>query len=200
MGPTSHYRSNPLSRHAISVLARQVQTGLPTHRDLNIDDDDLSPGETAAVQPAAPQPPYDWAAANQQKKDAIAQLASLSTTIDDIGQEQRTGPTDPKPRTRLDPARSAVSPDRATHRTGVTGPLTTDQRPVPVVRARFGLRTAARTLITEPTVFGGVTAAVRADVVDAALILMGSVVPRCCWGTAMLSTLPLHHRPRAQDP
>ena len=77
---------HPLSRHAISILARQVQTGLPAHRDLDVDEvvDILSPAETEAGEPAPPRPTYDWAAANQKKKDAIAQLASLSTTMDDI--------------------------------------------------------------------------------------------------------------------
>ncbi len=77
---------HPLSRHAISILARQVQTGLPAHRDLNVDEavDNLNPAETEAGEPAPPRPAYNWAAANQKKKDAIAQLASLSTTMDDI--------------------------------------------------------------------------------------------------------------------
>ncbi len=60
----------PLSRHAISVLARQVQTGLPAHRDLDVDEvvDILSPPETEAGEPAPPRPAYDWAAANQKKR------------------------------------------------------------------------------------------------------------------------------------
>ncbi len=76
----------PLSRHAISILARQIQTGFPAHRDLDVDEvvDILSPAETEAGEPATPRPVYDWAAANQTKKDAIAQLASLSSTMDDI--------------------------------------------------------------------------------------------------------------------
>jgi len=77
---------HPLSRHAISILARQAETGLPAHRDLNVDAvvDVLSPADTGAGEPAVPPPAYDWAAANQKKKEAIAQLASLSTTMDDI--------------------------------------------------------------------------------------------------------------------
>ncbi len=76
----------PLSRHAVSILARQVETGVPVHRDLNVDEvvDVLSPVESQAGQPAVPRPAYDWAAANQKKKEAIAQLASLSATMDDI--------------------------------------------------------------------------------------------------------------------
>ncbi len=76
----------PMSRHAISVLARQIQTGLPAHRDLDVDEiaDVLNPAETEAREPVIPRPAYDWAAANQKKKEAIAQLASLSATMDDI--------------------------------------------------------------------------------------------------------------------
>jgi hypothetical protein len=46
-----HLPSHPLSRHAVSILAGQVQTGLPVHRDVNVDDDvnDWSPAETQAV-------------------------------------------------------------------------------------------------------------------------------------------------------
>lgn len=77
---------HPLSRHGISILARQIQTGLPAHRDLDVDDvvDVLRPADLDAGEPAAPGPAYDWAAANQKKKEAIAQLASLSTAMDDI--------------------------------------------------------------------------------------------------------------------
>ena len=78
---------HPSSRHAISVLARQVQAGLPAHRDLNVDDvaDVLNAADNTPVgEPAVPRPAYDWAAANQRKKEAIAQLASLSATMDDI--------------------------------------------------------------------------------------------------------------------
>ncbi len=76
---------HPLSRHAISILARQFQTGLPAHRDLNVAGvaDILSRTEIGAGE-RAPQPVYDWAAANQKKKQAIAQLASLSATMDEL--------------------------------------------------------------------------------------------------------------------
>ena len=76
----------PLSRHAVSVLARQVQTGFPAHRELDVDDvvDLLDPVEAAAGESTVPRPVYDWAAANRKKKDAIAQLRSLSATMDDI--------------------------------------------------------------------------------------------------------------------
>jgi len=76
----------PMSRHAVSILARQVETGLPVHRDRNVDEvvAVLSPAETEAGEPAPTRPAYDWAAANQKKKEAIAQLASLSTTMEDI--------------------------------------------------------------------------------------------------------------------
>ncbi len=41
----------PLSRHAVSILARQIHTGLPAHRDLNVDDvvEVLNPAEPRAV-------------------------------------------------------------------------------------------------------------------------------------------------------
>ncbi len=76
----------PMSRHAVSILARQVETGLPVHRDRNVDEvvAVLSPAETEAGEPAPTRPAYDCAAANQKKKEAIAQLASLSTTMEDI--------------------------------------------------------------------------------------------------------------------
>ena len=76
----------PLSRHAISVLARQVETGLPAHRDLDVDDvvHVLNPTEPEPREPTVPLPAWDWAAANQKKKDAIAVLASLTATMDDI--------------------------------------------------------------------------------------------------------------------
>ncbi len=100
---------HPLSRHAISVLARQVQTGLPAHRDLDVDEvvDILNPAETEEGKPAPPRPAYDWAAANQKKKDAIAQLASLSTTMDDIDARiNELIDPDPQPRSRLTPTRA----------------------------------------------------------------------------------------------
>ena len=76
----------PLSRHAVSILARQVQTGLPAHRDLHVDDvaDVLNLAEPVAAEPTVPRPAWDWAAANQKKKEAIVQLASLSAAMDDI--------------------------------------------------------------------------------------------------------------------
>jgi len=59
---------------------------LPAHHDLNVDEvaDILSPAETPTGEQAVSRPAYDWAAANQKKKEAIAQLASLSATMDDI--------------------------------------------------------------------------------------------------------------------
>lgn len=68
------------------MLARQVQTGLPAHRELDVDEiaDVLNAAETEAREPVIPRPACDWAAANRKKKEAIAQLASLSATMDDI--------------------------------------------------------------------------------------------------------------------
>ncbi len=44
----------------------------------------MSAAETDAGEPASPGPAYDWVAANRKKKKAIAQLASLSATMDDV--------------------------------------------------------------------------------------------------------------------
>jgi len=78
----------PLTRHATSVLARQIHTGIRTHRDLNVDGviDVLNPtaAATRTIEQTVSRPVYDWAAANQKKKDAIAQLASLSATMDEM--------------------------------------------------------------------------------------------------------------------
>jgi len=75
-----------LTRHAASILARQIRTGIPAHRDLNVDDviDTLNPAETGAGEQTVSRPAYDWAAANQRKKEAIAAMAVLTETMDDI--------------------------------------------------------------------------------------------------------------------
>lgn len=79
---------NPMTRRATSTLARQIHTGIPAHRDLNLDaviDVTNPPSVAAQVQAdTAPRPVYDWATANQKKKDAVAQLASLSATMDEM--------------------------------------------------------------------------------------------------------------------
>lgn len=49
-----------------------------------------NPTETDAGEQTAHRPVCDWAASNQKKKDAIAQLASLSTTMDEM--ETRSTP------------------------------------------------------------------------------------------------------------
>jgi len=76
----------PLTRHATSVLARQIHTGIRAHRDLNVDGviDVLNPTEAPTKEQTVSRPVYDWAAANQKKKDAIAQIASLSATMDEM--------------------------------------------------------------------------------------------------------------------
>ena len=76
----------PLSRHAVSILARQIHTGLPAHRELNVDDvlEVLNPAQPETAVPPVPQPAWDWVAANQKRRAAIADLASLSTVMDDI--------------------------------------------------------------------------------------------------------------------
>lgn len=57
----------PLRRHAVSILARQVETGVPVHRDLNVDEvvDVLSPVESQVGQLAVPRRASDWAAATR---------------------------------------------------------------------------------------------------------------------------------------
>jgi len=78
----------------------------------------VSPAETDAGKPAVPRPAYDWAAANHKKKEAIAQLASLSTTMDDIDARIKNSSnapetsisTDPGPR-RLSGARRLAGED-----------------------------------------------------------------------------------------
>ncbi len=77
----------PLSPHSTSRLARQADTGLAHHNALRVDDvlAVLSADQqTAAPAPAAPRPVWDWAAANQRKKDAVQQLAPLADALDDI--------------------------------------------------------------------------------------------------------------------
>ena len=77
----------PLTPHSTSRLARQADTGLAQHKALDVD-------EFVAVleieqppveqQPAAAAPVWDWATANQRKKDAVQQLAPLSDALDDL--------------------------------------------------------------------------------------------------------------------
>jgi len=76
-----------LSPHSTSHLARQPDTGLAHHKALNVDQfvtvlaADQSAPEPA---PAAERPVWDWTAANQKKKEAIAAMATLTQTMDDI--------------------------------------------------------------------------------------------------------------------
>jgi hypothetical protein len=76
----------PLSPHSTSRLARRADTGLAHHEALRVD-------RFVAVLAANQTPPepvpvtrsvWDWAAANDRKKAAIADLASLAATLDDI--------------------------------------------------------------------------------------------------------------------
>ncbi len=76
-----------LSPHSTSRLARQADTGLAHHRVLDVDELVAVVGANqVAVDPAPPvaRPVYDWAAANQRKKDAVQQLAPLADALDDI--------------------------------------------------------------------------------------------------------------------
>jgi len=70
----------PLSSHSTSRLARQADTGLAHHKALQVD------GFVAALDPQQPLAPqvWDWAAANQRKKDAVRDLAPLADALDDI--------------------------------------------------------------------------------------------------------------------
>ena len=86
------YPLEPMSPHSTSRLARQADPGLAHHRVLDADEPAGSVGvDRASVkQPiAAERPVYDWEAANQRKKDAVAQLAPLTDALDDI--EARIG-------------------------------------------------------------------------------------------------------------
>ena len=81
------YPIEPLSPHSTSRLARQADTGLAHHRVLDVDEPATSAGvDRAATEPAPAvvRPVYDWEAANQRKKDAVAQLAPLTDALDDI--------------------------------------------------------------------------------------------------------------------
>ena len=75
----------PLSPHSTSRLARQADTGLAHHRALRVDEmvAALDPTQ-ASIEPAAAAPVWNWAAANQRKKDAVQQLAPLADALDDI--------------------------------------------------------------------------------------------------------------------
>jgi len=76
----------PLSPHSTSRLARQADTGLAHHKALPVEEfvaaldtpDHPEPG------PATARPVWDWAAANQRKRDAVQQLAPLADALDDI--------------------------------------------------------------------------------------------------------------------
>jgi hypothetical protein len=77
----------PLSPHSTSRLARQADTGLAHHKVLDVDELVAVVGaDQAAVAPtpAMARPVWDWAAANQRKKDAVQQLAPLADALDDI--------------------------------------------------------------------------------------------------------------------
>jgi len=76
-----------LSPHSTSHLARQANTGLAHHKALEVGHfvAVLGAGQTAPEPAPAPvQPAWDWAAANQKKKEAIAAMTTLTQTMDDI--------------------------------------------------------------------------------------------------------------------
>ena len=76
----------PLSPHSTSRLARQADTGLAHHKAIPLDDfvAVLNTDQAAAGPAAAAAPVWDWAVANQRKKDAVAQLAPLTDALDDL--------------------------------------------------------------------------------------------------------------------
>ena len=79
------YPIRPMSRHAAAALTRQTDTGLTPHRRVHVGDF-LHTLETKPTAPATPPPApvWDWAAANQRKKEAVQQLAPVADALDDI--------------------------------------------------------------------------------------------------------------------
>ncbi len=77
-----------MSPHSTSRLARQAETGLAHHKALQVEDFVAAPDtpDQVATEPAsaAGPPVWDWDAANQKKKEAIAEMATLTQTMDDI--------------------------------------------------------------------------------------------------------------------
>jgi hypothetical protein len=77
----------PLSPHSTSHLARQADTGIAHHQALDVEQfvAIVSTGQSAPEPVSATERPvWDWAAANQKKKDAITAVAALTQTMDDI--------------------------------------------------------------------------------------------------------------------
>ena len=76
----------PMSPHSTSRLARQAHTGLAHHKVVPLDDFVAVLNEAPSTVDRAPAaaPVWDWAAANQRKKDAVAQLAPLTDALDDL--------------------------------------------------------------------------------------------------------------------
>jgi len=78
----------PMSPHSTSRLARQADTGLAHHKALPVDEFVAAPDtpDQVATEPAsaAGPPVWDWDTANQKKKEAIAEMATLTQTMDDI--------------------------------------------------------------------------------------------------------------------
>jgi len=80
----------PLTPRSVSRLARQAHTGLAAHRAVPVDEFTASLGgpaqtpDTPPMSAPVPHPVWDWAAANEKKKAAIAALAPLTDMLDDI--------------------------------------------------------------------------------------------------------------------
>ena len=81
------YPLEPLSPHSTSRLARQADTGLAHHKTVPLDDFVAVLNQASgAVEPTptAASRVWDWAAANQRKKDAVERLAPVAGALDDI--------------------------------------------------------------------------------------------------------------------
>ena len=74
----------PMSPHSTSRLARQADTGLAHHRAIPLDDFVAVLHTDQAAPEPAPAPVWDWAAANEKKKDAVRQAAPLTDILDEL--------------------------------------------------------------------------------------------------------------------
>ena len=78
----------PMSPHSTSHLARQAETGLAHHKTLDVEQFvaalAVDPAAASESAPVPVMPVWDWATANQKKKEAITLMAALTQTMDDI--------------------------------------------------------------------------------------------------------------------
>jgi hypothetical protein len=109
----------PLSPHAASYLARQADTGIAHHKTLNVGKfaTALTTGQNAPeAVPVTERPAWDWAAANQKKKDAITAMAALTQTMDDIDTRINACSNGPGTSNWTDPADAMWPALRPAHR------------------------------------------------------------------------------------